>query len=78
MVLFWTAKSPSPEKWALQTWKNIADVGLGVIYNPSLGSVLIPLNRGFEGVGEGLFPVFWFYHVYVCGRIQEQYPKTCA
>ena len=35
---FLTAKSPGPEKWAIQTWKQGTDVGLGVLYNPNLGS----------------------------------------
>jgi hypothetical protein len=43
---FYTAKSPGSEKWALLAWKKSTDVGLGVLYNPSLGSVLIRvLNR---------------------------------
>jgi hypothetical protein len=40
------AKSPGPEKWALLASKKRTDLGLGVLYNPSLGSVLIRvLNR---------------------------------
>jgi hypothetical protein len=41
IVLFWTAKSPGPEKWALLRAKKRTDLGLGVLYNPSLGSVVI-------------------------------------
>jgi hypothetical protein len=43
---FYTAKSPGPKKWALLGAKKSTDVGLGVLYNPSFGSVLIRvLNR---------------------------------
>jgi hypothetical protein len=35
------AKIPGLEKWALLASKKCTDVGLGVLYNPSLGSVLI-------------------------------------
>jgi hypothetical protein len=49
-----TRESPDPEKWALLGAKKRADVGPGVLYNPSLGSHGVPDSSGYFIIIEHL------------------------